>query len=405
MDFGALPPEVNSARMYSGPGSGPMLTAAAAWDGLAANLAATATSYDSVISGLTGQAWLGTASASMAAAGALYVAWLNATAAQAEQAAHQAKAAAAAYEAALAMTVPPPVIAANRALLMSLIATNILGQNTPAITATEALYGEMWAQDATAMYGYAGSSAAASILAPFTAPQPSTNPAGLVGQDASVAQAAGTSAATDTQAVLSQVTSATPAALQQLASPVSSASSSSTLPPLSSALNSLNPALSSTSQVAWISAGLMSNASKMQDLMPAVNAATQTASVSGLTGGLASGLTGGLGFGAPGAGGLPGLATGGAGGAVSAGVGRAASIGTLSVPQSWAAATPTISPTAAALPGTGLGAAATAAADSPGAMLGGLPLSAATARSGAGIVPDARFLERPPMLPSWPTVG
>lgn len=405
MDFGALPPEVNSARMYSGPGSGPMLAAAAGWDGLAANLASTATSYDAVIAGLAGGAWLGAASASMAAAGALYVAWLNTTAAQAEQAAQQAKAAAAAYEAAFAMTVPPPLIAANRALLMSLIATNILGQNTPAITATEAHYGEMWAQDATAMYVYAGSAAAAAILPPFTAPQPTTNPAGLAAQDATVAQAAGTSAATDTQAVLSQATSATPTALQQLASPLSSTSSSSTLPPLSTALNSLNPALSSTSQVAWISAGLMSNASKMQELMPAVNAATHTASVSGLTGGLASGLTGALGSGAPGSAGLSGLATGSAGAAVSAGMGRAASIGTLSVPQSWAAATPAISPTAAALPGTGLRTAATAAADSPGAMLGGLPLAAATARSGAGIVPDARFLERPPMLPSWPTVG
>ncbi len=34
MDFGALPPEINSGRMYCGPGSGPMLAAAAAWDGV-----------------------------------------------------------------------------------------------------------------------------------------------------------------------------------------------------------------------------------------------------------------------------------------------------------------------------------------------------------------------------------
>ena len=53
------------------------------------------------------------------------------------------------------MTVPPPVIAANRAQLMALIATNFFGQNTPAIAATEAHYSEMWVQDATAMYGYA----------------------------------------------------------------------------------------------------------------------------------------------------------------------------------------------------------------------------------------------------------
>lgn len=99
-----------------------------------------------------------------------YLAWLSTTAAQAEQVANQARAAAAAYETAFAAMVPPPVIAANRALLMSLIATNILGQNTPAITATEAHYGEMWAQDAAAMYSYAGSSAAAATLTPFTPP-------------------------------------------------------------------------------------------------------------------------------------------------------------------------------------------------------------------------------------------
>jgi PPE-repeat protein len=36
LDFAALPPEINSARMYTGPGSGPMLAAASAWHGLAA---------------------------------------------------------------------------------------------------------------------------------------------------------------------------------------------------------------------------------------------------------------------------------------------------------------------------------------------------------------------------------
>ena len=88
-----------------------------------------------------------------------YVTWLSAVAAQAEETASQARAAAAAYETAFAMTVPPPVIAANRVLLVTLIATNFFGQNTPAIAATEAQYMEMWAQDAAAMYGYAASSA------------------------------------------------------------------------------------------------------------------------------------------------------------------------------------------------------------------------------------------------------
>src|SRR5579875_2218903 len=195
VDFGSLPPEVNSARMYAGPGAGPMLAAAVAWDGLAADLYSSAASYQSVVSGLTGAAWQGPASVSMAAAAAPYVAWISATAAQCEQVANQARAAVAAYEAAFAMTVPPPLIAANRAQLMTLVATNLLGQNTPAIMATEAQYGEMWAQDAGAMYGYAGSSAVAATLVPFTPPRHTTNPGGPAAQAAAVAHATGSAAA------------------------------------------------------------------------------------------------------------------------------------------------------------------------------------------------------------------
>src|SRR5947209_9932193 len=159
MDFAIFPPEINSGRMYAGPGSGPMLAAAAAWDGLATELNSTAASYRSVISGLSAGPWLGPASVSMAAAAGPYAAWMSSTAAQAEETATQAKAAAAVYEVALAATVAPPLIAANRIRLMALIATNIFGQNTPAIMATEAEYSEMWAQDVAAMYGYAGVSA------------------------------------------------------------------------------------------------------------------------------------------------------------------------------------------------------------------------------------------------------
>lgn len=68
MDFGALPPEINSARIYSGPGSRPLMQAAAAWQRLANELTATAASYSSVISGLTGDDWLGPSALSMAAA-------------------------------------------------------------------------------------------------------------------------------------------------------------------------------------------------------------------------------------------------------------------------------------------------------------------------------------------------
>ena len=145
---------------------------------------------------------MGPSSTAMAAAVAPYVAWMSATAGQAEQAGSQAQAAAGAYETAFAMTVPPPVIAANRTQLASLIATNVFGQNTTAIAANEAQYGEMWAQDAAAMYGYAANSAAATQVTPFTAAPQTTNPAGSAVQSAAVTQAAGT-AAGNAQASLS----------------------------------------------------------------------------------------------------------------------------------------------------------------------------------------------------------
>jgi PPE-repeat protein len=207
MDFGLYPPEVNSGRMYSGPGSGPMLAAAQAWDALADELYTTAGSYQSVTSDLTSGSWSGPSSASMSAAAATYVTWLSATAAQAEQTGAQAKAAAAGYEAAFASTVPPPVIAANRSLLMTLVATNFFGQNTAAIAATEAQYAEMWAQDAVAMYVYAGSSATASVLTPVTSPDQNTDPDATAAQAAAASQAGGTSAG-DAQGAISAASQA-----------------------------------------------------------------------------------------------------------------------------------------------------------------------------------------------------
>ncbi|MFP1155604.1 PPE family protein, partial [Mycobacterium sherrisii] len=223
LDFGALPPEVNSGRMYVGAGAGPLLAAAAAWDELAAELHATAASYGSAIETLVVGSWNGPSSIAMAAAAAPYVEWMSATGVQAEQAAVQAKLAAGAYEAAFAATVPPPIIAANRSLLATLIATNILGQNTPAIAATEAHYMEMWAQDAGAMYAYAASSATASQLTAFTEPPQTTNGAGAQTQAAAVAQSTGTSTS-HVAAKLSQL--ATSSGIQTVATGQQAATSS-----------------------------------------------------------------------------------------------------------------------------------------------------------------------------------
>src|ERR1700730_3793238 len=178
MDFAILPPEINSARMYTGPGSGSLMAAAASWDSLAGDLGTTAQTYQSVLSDLTTLSWHGPAAAAMTAAVIPYMDWLYTTAEQTQQTAMQARAAAMAFEQAYAMTVPPPVIAANRAQLMALIASNLLGQNTAAIAATEAQYAEMWVQDATAMYTYAADSTTVSTLTSFNEPPQTTNPSG-----------------------------------------------------------------------------------------------------------------------------------------------------------------------------------------------------------------------------------
>jgi PPE-repeat protein len=357
MDFATLPPEVNSGLMYTGPGSGPMIAAAASWDSLATEVSSAAGDYGSVVSGLISGPWRGPASTSMAAAATPYVSWMNATAAQAEQAADQAKAAASAYEAAFTATVAPPVIAANRALLASLVATNMLGQNTPAIATTEAHYAEMWAQDAAAMYGYAGSSAAASTLTPFLEPPATTT----------VSQAAGTG----TSAPLSQLVTSVPAALQGLTSPATSTSAGSGLQAL---LDLLSGNSSSTTGFSGLfnelfsSNGLGLNANIWNTIFssgfytPANTLGAFTSLFGGAAAGDAAAGAGEAAAAADGIGGAvaapaAGLGELGSAGAVSAALGRGTAIGALAVPPNWTALAPTVSP----LPGLS------------GAALGGMP--------------------------------
>jgi PPE-repeat protein len=372
MDFGVLPPEINSGRMYAGPGSGPMLAAAAAWDDLAAQLHLTAASYSSVISGLTA-GWQGPSSATMAAAAAPYTAWMSATAAQAEQTATQARAAAAAYETAFAATVPPAAIAANRSLLMSLIASNFLGQNTPTIAATEAHYAEMWAQDAAVMYGYAGSSATASSVTPFSPPPQTTNPAGTAGQAAAVAQATGTSAGTTAQSTLPQLTSAVPQTLQSLTTPTSAAAADPPSP--TSALSDLSPLLIGPYNPLKLYSPVGGNYDfAFQNFLAAFNRENLQMAYDGAVS-RAAAAAGGLGPGA----------TGSAGEAVSAGIGRAGLVGSLSVPQGWVSAAPAIKPVAVVLPETSPGAVSAAlAADGQGSLFSNMALSSLAGRAMVG---------------------
>lgn len=369
MDFGSLPPEVNSARMYAGAGSSPLVAAASVWSRLAAELNSAAAGYEAIVTGLTGQDWLGPASASMAHAVAPYVDWMNATAARAEQAATRARQAATAYETALASTVHPAAVDANRNQLSALVSTNVLGQNTPAIAVTEADYGEMWARDAAAMYGYAGESASASQVAPFHTPDPTTT--------------------NDSQNA--QLVSALQSALASLTSPASStvgAAESSTSPldsmlsdlytmvglkytPGSPVANLLAPWTSyvaptqSSIAIAHFSTGAVNSGVALSKALAPATAAAKAAGdgAKAAAGALpaalpAAGLGAQLGGAAP----------------VAAGLGNAAAAGRLSVPASW-----TAGPAAASVAPIPV---STVSAISPdvegsGNLMGGMPLAGA----------------------------
>jgi PPE-repeat protein len=336
----------------------------------------------------------------MAAATAPSLAWLSTTASQAEHTAAQAEAAATAYEAALAATVPPLLIADNRVQLATLITSNVLGQNTPAIAATEAQYAEMWAQDATAMYGYANASALASQLRSFTQPQDSATSNGLSSQSAAGAQ----------QSTLAQLISSIPSALQGLANPAASGSGLGgilndlglgILSPSSGqsggGLSGLLNLLSGTDGSAlgkFLNANVLNTIFSSGFYMPGnfMGTAADFMWLSGqadaAAGNAASGAAEVV---APPLMGIEGAASG-----VSAALGRSPIVGTLSVPPSWTVPEPLHSPLSSTLGGTPMVAPAPAVvAGMPGVPLGGnmsQPLGRAVPQYGF----RPTFVARPP---------
>ena len=359
MDFAFLPPEINSARMYSGPGSGSLLAAAGSWDSLYAELDITASTYESVLSGLTSLHWRGPAANSMSASAAPYMGWLYTTAEQTKQTAMQARAAAAAYEQAYAMTVPPPAVTANRTQLTSLIATNFFGQNTAAIAATEAQYAEYWAQDAAAMYGYAISSAAAAQLPTFSSPRQTTTPTAQTAQNAAVTQAVNSTAA---WGPVSQAVSAAPTLPTN---PI--------IPADFTALDAILATFATIKSTDYIQAFATGVIGAENDLgvLPNLGAApTQVAPLLAAApqlSGTASGFGGGAGL-----------------GNVNATLARAGTIGSMSVPASWSAPSSPITalsdsglPT---LPGTELAGSRTGIPGIPG-------MPAGTVSRASGVVP------------------
>jgi PPE-repeat protein len=406
--------------MYAGPGPGPLLAASEAWDNLAAELGVAATGYGSALAELTGNSWSGPTSVAMMAAVTPYIDWMSTTAAQAEETANHVRAAVAAYEAAFAMTVPPPAIAANRALLAALVATNFFGQNTPAIMMTEALYIEMWAQDAAAMYGYAGASQAAMAVTPFTAPPKTTNDGGTSSQAEAVAQAAaqpaGQAAATVAQnaataapATTTQTTSATTAATTTGAATVTAPpntfvgwleqliqNTAAQYPTGGWGLGLTNANLNAMRQIlqAYFAVGLANFGWGIgqQTFNPAAAAPPAAAALLPTPG--LGGLGAGLGGGTAGVSGAPFTAS-----SVSASLGEANALGRLSVPAGWAAAT------SGEAPQVRLVSAARPVAPESNAMLNGVPMSGGAGLGSRGGAYTVKYGVKHTVMPRPPVGG
>jgi PPE-repeat protein len=206
MEFIALPPEVTSALIESGPGAESFIAASGAWQRIGSNLEDAVVIYGEVLSSLTG-AWYGPSSAAMAQAVAPYLTWLGTTAQQCQQTAYSAQAAAAAFDSARAAVVPVSVVTANRTRLAQLLATNRFGSNLPAIAETEDEYQSMWANNSAVMNRYEAASAQAATLPQFSLPPSITSPTGEAAQAGAATSAAASTPADPVSDTLSQIIS------------------------------------------------------------------------------------------------------------------------------------------------------------------------------------------------------
>jgi PPE-repeat protein len=232
--WSALPPEVNAGQLLTGDQGASIAAAATAFETLGATLAAEGATMGATAGTTAATGWIGAGGTAMLGTAIPYVAAMEALVAWVQQSAASAAAIEQAYATARAAMVQVPICTTNRTSQAGLVASNVIGQNTPAIIGLDTEYfGHFWTNNASVMGSYEG--IVTSIVAALGTPPPpapmTADPAGMAGQAAGVGEAAAHGAASAAMSQSMQGVNQAAGAVEPTAAPAGAAQSMASMAP------------------------------------------------------------------------------------------------------------------------------------------------------------------------------